>query len=92
MSEPAITFRAMWPIRDESCSITDLCREATEELPGLVARANAKLLSPGAFSIKPASKVPGSGNTTRSVLLYEAPAQAAPVARPYHRRLSRAAS
>lgn len=72
------TFRAIWPIVDESVSYAALCKEATAELPAVIARAHAQLLSPGRFSIAPSVDVPGSGRVTESVLIYEAPATAVP--------------
>lgn len=95
MSEPkeTFTFQAIWPITaaGESMSYGALCLEAEAELPDVIARTRAALTRPGRFSIAPSSKVAGSGNTTASVLLYEAPARRA-VTRPYHRRLTRADS
>ena len=69
-----ILFRAIWPITDETVGYAELCRQATDDLPALVAQAKARLTRPGRFSIAPSDKVPGSGRVTDAVLVYEAPA------------------
>lgn len=72
----AAVFRAVWPIVDESLSYADLCREAKNELPQVLALAHVEVTAPGRFSIAPSEWVPGSGRTTESVLVFEAPARA----------------
>ena len=70
------TFRAIWPITDETRGYATLCKEAESELPLLIGQARARLTAPGRFSIAPSDRVPGSGRTTPAVLIYEAPAVA----------------
>ena len=70
------TFRAIWPITDETVGYAALCKQAQSELPLLIAQAKARLTHPGRFSIAPSDKVPGSGRITSAVLVYEAPAVA----------------
>lgn len=81
------TFRAIWPIRDDTVPARQLAREATEELPELVVRARAQLTGPGWWRVLPSKRVPGSGNLTPLVLVFEAPAEQAPT-RVYHRAAS----
>ncbi|MFW6776108.1 hypothetical protein ACOACO_17625 [Nocardioides sp. CPCC 205120] len=69
------TFRAIWPIVDESRTYAALCREAAREVPEIAARSRARLTGPGRFSVAPSESVPGSGRLTDSVLVYEAPAE-----------------
>lgn len=76
MSE--ISFRAIWPITDETVTYATLCRQASDDLPLLIAQAKAELIRPGRFSIAPSSHVPGSGNVAESVLIYDAPARRMP--------------
>ncbi len=68
------TFRAFWPIVDDTVPPIDLIREAALELPRLTAQAHAVINGPGRWAIAPSCKVPGSGRVTPTVLLYEAPA------------------
>lgn len=70
--------RLIWPITDETVSYAELCRQAAVDIPMLLARAHAKATGRGRFSIAPSVAVPGSGRVTESVLLWEAPAVAAP--------------
>ena len=75
-------FRACWPILEDGTSYRDMVRAAKAELPMLVAQAHASIVGPGRFSIAESVDVPGSGRTTPTVLVFEAPAvEAAP--RPY---------
>ena len=83
MSGPVYTFRAVWPILDESEPYGSLCRQATADLPTLIAQAHAVVLTRGRFSIAPSSHVPGSGRITDSVLVFEAPAVQDNKARPW---------
>lgn len=69
-------FRAIWPITDEDQSYANLCRQATDDLPLLIGQAKARLTAQGRFSVAASINVPGSGRTTESVLVYEAPAVA----------------
>lgn len=80
-------FRAMWPIQDPA--VAALLAEAQADLRRLTLQANAVIdPSRGRYSIARAATVPGSGNSSELVLLYEAPAQPrAP--RPYHRKPTR---
>lgn len=80
-----VMFRAIWPIVDETRPYADLCKEAAEDLPRLIATAHAVLEKPGRFSVAPSEKVPGSGRVTPSVLLYEAPARRSTARRPYRK-------
>ena len=77
-------FRAIWPITNPDMSYVDLCKQARRDLPLLLARAKASTTGEGWFSVQPANKVPGSGNVTETVLLFQAPAEpAAPRAHPH---------
>ena len=69
-------FRAIWPITNPSMSYADLCAQARRDLTLLYSRAKATPTAEGWFSIQPSRKVPGSGNTTESVLLFQCPATA----------------
>lgn len=73
---PTHTFRAIWPITDETVPYAELCKQAGAELPEIIARSRARLTSPGHFAVAPSAHVPGSGRVTESVLLYTAPAVA----------------
>lgn len=73
MSQP-YSFRAIWPVLDESLTLAEMSEHAAPDLPLLIAQARAKLLSEGSFTIADATRVPGSGRVTRYVLIYEAPA------------------
>lgn len=79
-----LTFRAIWPILDDSRSLGALALEAAEDLPWLATQARAVIEhGAGTWRIAPSNKVPGSGNTTANSLIFEAPAQRL-AARPYH--------
>lgn len=84
-------FRAIWPITDQRASFATLCSQAAEELPLLVSQAHAAVTGPGRWTVAAAATIPGSGNHTRDVLLFQAPAQRRAL-RPYSRRLLRAVS
>lgn len=75
-------FRAIWPILDETVPWADLVRQASDDLPEVLARAHARILRPGRFSLARSETVPGSGRVAGSVLVYEAPAVRA-AQRPY---------
>jgi len=79
------TFRAIWPIRDETVPWSDLLREAADDIPMIAAAAGARVLTRGIFSIARSVDVPGSGRVTNTILVFEAPARALP-RRGYHRR------
>lgn len=84
MSTPA-TFRAIWPIVDQTKPWASLITEARNEIPFIAARAHARIdTTRGRFSIAPSAETPGSGQVTSTCLIYEAPAK--PASRPYHRR------
>lgn len=68
------TFRAMWPVTDESLGLAELADLARTDLPLLVAQARATISGPGRFTLADSAQVPGSGRVTRYVLVYEAPA------------------
>ena len=67
-------YRCCWPILEDGTPYRDLIRDAKAELPTLIAQAHAKLTGPGRFSIADSADVPGSGRTTPTVLVFEAPA------------------
>lgn len=69
-------FRACWPILEDGTPYRDLVRTAKTEIPVLVGQAHARLTGAGRFSIAESVDVPGSGRTTPTVLVYEAPATA----------------
>lgn len=70
------TFRAFWPVVDDTRTYGALCREAALEVPLLAAQAKATLLAPGRFSIAAAEQVPGAcGGISDTVLIFEAPAR-----------------
>ncbi|WP_418060781.1 hypothetical protein [Pimelobacter simplex] len=79
-------FRAIWPITDETTPYAVLCKQARDELPRLIAQSHSRLTSPGRFSVSPSEWVPGSGRTTESVLVFEAPAEPTGEQRAYWRR------
>lgn len=87
-SRSGCIFRAVWPITDESVSYASLCREAERELPLLLARAHSRAVGGGRFSIAPAERVPGSGNITESVLIYECLAEHDGKERPWKRAVA----
>ena len=78
------TFRAIWPIIDESVPYADLIEQASDDLSVLVRQSRAELTGPGRFSIAASASVPGSGRVTESVMIYEAPARQV-AARAYRR-------
>ena len=69
-------FRAVWPILEDGTPYRELVRAAKSEVPLLAGQAHARLTGDGRFSIAEAVDVPGSGRTTSTVLVYEAPATA----------------
>lgn len=71
-------FRAIWPITNERLPFTALCAQATHDIPHLAALAHARITGPGRWTCALSTDVPGSGRITKWVLLYEAPATAAP--------------
>lgn len=71
------TFRAIWPITDQTIPFAELCRQATWDIAALATQAHAELAGPGQFTTAPAARVPGSGRTTPTVLVYAAPARPA---------------
>ena len=76
MTGQGFVFRAVWPITDMATPLDELIAGATKDLPMLAARAHADLSSVtgGRWSVASASRVPGSGNLTANVLLFETPA------------------
>lgn len=74
------TFRAVWPITDESVPYAELCKQAMIEIPRLAAQAHARPSGTGAFIIAPSDVVPGSGRVSKLCLVYTAPA--VPIVRP----------
>lgn len=83
MSGSVYTFRAVWPILDETETWASLCRQASADLPTLIAQAHAVVLTRGRFSVAAAEQVPGSGRISESVLVFEAPAIRDNRARPW---------
>lgn len=79
-------FRAIWPIVNESIPWADLIAEARRDLAIVAGQAHCRPdWRAGRWSLARSVDVPGSGRTTASVLVYEAPAT--PIeARPYHAR------
>lgn len=71
-------LRCIWPILDERMPYRELVRAAKGDVPGLATQAHARLAAPGRFSIAESVDVPGSGRTTATVLVFEAPAVRAP--------------
>ena len=71
------TFRAVWPIIDSSVPGDQLAAEVVGDLPALASTARARLLAPGRFYVAPSRTIPGSGNVTANVLVYECPARPA---------------
>lgn len=67
-------FRACWPILEDGTPYRDILRDAKAELPVLLGQAHARMTGPGRFSIAESIDVPGSGRTTPTVLVFEAPA------------------
>jgi len=67
-------FRAIWPMTDETMPFPELVKEATVDLPNVIARAHARLTAHGKWSMAPSCNVPGSGRVTEHVLIFEAPA------------------
>lgn len=67
-------LRAFWPIVDERAALGELYDEARSDLALLARQAHARVVGPVRFTIADASTVPGSGDTTRLVLLAHAPA------------------
>lgn len=67
-------FRALWPITDHTQPFLDLIAEAKADLPAVAARAHARPLRGGRWSIAPSAEIPGSGRITPYVLVYDAPA------------------
>jgi hypothetical protein len=72
MSAPFL-FRCVWPIHD-NVTYRRLIRDAKDDIPTLAAQAHARITGPGRFSIAESIDVPGSGRTTPTVLVFEAPA------------------
>jgi hypothetical protein len=68
-----VIFRAIWPMTND-LPYRRLIRDAKEDLPLLAAQAHARITGPGRFSIAESVDVPGSGRTTPTVLVFEAPA------------------
>ena len=58
---PPETFRAIWPIVDETVPFSELCREAMKEVPRLAAQAHARPQGVGRFLVAPSDIVAGSG-------------------------------
>lgn len=77
MTAPAL-FRAIWPVLDPSRLLQDLIAEASQDLPRVALMAHAEITGRGRWSMRPAAEVPGSGNVTATVLMYEAPARERP--------------
>lgn len=73
-------FRCFWPITDDKLGMGELIKQATPDVPMLLARAHAAIgpNSSGRWSIAPSASIPGSGRTTDYVLLFEAPARRVP--------------
>lgn len=71
---PLFVFRALWPITDMTLPLGDLIAAAEVDLPVVAALQHAEVQSGGRWSVAPSSRVPGSGNITANVLIYEAPA------------------
>ena len=72
------TFRAIWPIVDETLPVGRLISEAEGTLDPLYRRSKVKPVGPGLFSVADSRHVPGSGRTTRLVLIYTCPAAPLP--------------
>lgn len=78
------TFRAFWPILDDSMTFPELCAEALPTVPLLAAQARARIVDGGRFSAVDSRRIPGAGRCSARVLVYEA--RAVPMAkRPYWR-------
>lgn len=85
------TFKAIWPITDQTQSLDELIAVATPEVPTLASRAHARITSRGRFTIARSIDVPGSGRATPTVLVYEARAVEMPARRywlPEHKEAS----
>lgn len=80
-------FRAIWPITDPDATWSSLVETASTEVPLLAARAHARITGAGRFTIADSRLVPGSGRTTKHVLMFEAPAVMRK-RREYHREAS----
>lgn len=76
-------LRLIWPITDPTCSWHDLLATACPDIPGLARQAHAVPIGQPRFHVARSQDVPGSGNTTPTVLVAELPARPAAV-RPYH--------
>lgn len=74
---------ARWPITSGDVALRDLIAAAREEVPDLAARARCRITGRGSWAVVDARDVPGSGQTTPNVLLFQAPAVA--VVRDYHK-------
>lgn len=81
------TFRAVWPITDDTVPWHQLVAEAYADLENVAARYRVRIdpdAQPRVFRA-PASLVPGSGGLTDTVLVFDV--RATPIKpRPYHRR------
>lgn len=82
LTEDGGTVRLIWPILDESLTLGQLIAEAAPEVPMLISRAHAVAAGVGRFYTAHSWEVPGSGRVSNLVLVFEAPATAAP-SRPY---------
>lgn len=74
---PTHLFVAGWPVLDPPLPLHELIDEAVGELPALLERVHAVLVSRPSWAIRPGSTVPGFGGWG-SVLTVEARAIASP--------------
>jgi hypothetical protein len=77
------TFRAVWPITNPALPTEALQAEAVADLPKLAAAANATLIGPAIFTVRPGKVTPGSQGAMYAMV---ATAPAEPAAARIYRR------
>ena len=75
MTSAPFLFRAVWPLVDETVQFRQIVIEAQAELPRVAYHARAEVIGAGRWTVVRSSKVPGFGNTTERLLVFEAPAR-----------------
>lgn len=70
-------WRAIWPVLDESRTLSELVGEASDQLPGMFARARLRPIGRPRWSVRPGADIPGSGGAA-TVLVADVPVTAVP--------------
>jgi hypothetical protein len=78
--EPTHTFRAVWPVIEDTgtaTTVAQLIQQALDDLPNVANRHGAQIIGTARGGIHDGRRVPGSGGA-RHVVVIEAPAIHAP--------------